>query len=902
MENKLNSFNDYGYSESQSFKPKNYEVSISPNDSVISVTEDGSLLATVKLGIDGQTLSLIGKDGTEFSTVDLPSASVIESAEYDEERQVLILTVKLSDGSSKTIEVSFVDMLDDYAKKADVEKNAQAIADEAAARSEADAKFAEKDAEIDAALSKKVELTEFEYEGASRKAIVLGNHDTLLGETTSGGTVNIAMVSKWDKVDLGSVTLPINLNGSEARPTYNDTMELALVDDLSDMATKSWVSEQNFLTEHQDISGLATKEEISDMLTKTEAASTYQPIGEYLTSVPEEYVTDVELDEKTKNAVQWSEFELNGEKRKSILLANYDPILGTATNGQTYNIGMISKWDKVDLGTASLPINLNTPKGVRPTVQEAGQSGEEAHKMAYLSDIQFGVYSLGEVGSFNNLDEKASEQGVCDNQDNVILTFKITSTSRKESGFIVNIRYGNKISQALYWKQSLKPEMFRTLTISDDGSIDNPAFYPYDDTVSMYKRTVPGLKLFALTTMSSSDDIKAALTDSIGEQTPITQKEFDDCLKYGYYILDSSMRTPVFVGWDGQAYTLTSFGLPNPRGEVALSTISIQISGDVYSVKKSGSRATIITSNNITTNSSVVSLSAVDDILSYKISLLEEKLNSLTKTNIESVTLNQESLDNFNDGTKDYIISGEETKSTTIIGKTVKLDKLAISNNARTTIKASDIELKGVTLSGEFPKTDGNAVVKLDDADFIVVRDMVFDSSNVYNGIEIGLSSTKLPKSILFENCKFLGSFSNNAILIFGTEDNAVININNCYFENLSNPFRLSNNKNVKCVMNIVNCRIDKWDVNSPWQGMLLMQDYTSGDAEKANTNNLFAPEKITINVVNTIGPNGKRITMPSDISTICGTGDDKQIFYVWDNYRNVVTYDKSKYPTITIA
>lgn len=36
----------------------------------------------------------------------------------------------------------------------------------------------------------------------------------------------------------------------------------------------------------------------SDILTKTEAASTYQPKGEYLTSIPDEYVTDEELNGK----------------------------------------------------------------------------------------------------------------------------------------------------------------------------------------------------------------------------------------------------------------------------------------------------------------------------------------------------------------------------------------------------------------------------------------------------------------------------------------------------------------------------------------------------------------------------------------------------------------------------
>lgn len=151
--------------------------------------------------------------------------------------------------------------------------------------------------------------------------------------------------------------------------------------EIVDMATKTWIGQQGFLTEHQDISQLATKQEvtqglsgkqdtlksganiktingqsvlgegnieikgedggvpdapsdgnkyvrqngswvqettvdtstfatktelegkvdnseIADMLTKTEAASTYQPKGDYLTAVPEEYVTETELNDK----------------------------------------------------------------------------------------------------------------------------------------------------------------------------------------------------------------------------------------------------------------------------------------------------------------------------------------------------------------------------------------------------------------------------------------------------------------------------------------------------------------------------------------------------------------------------------------------------------------------------
>lgn len=42
----------------------------------------------------------------------------------------------------------------------------------------------------------------------------------------------------------------------------------------------------------------ATKSEIADMLTKTEASEKYQPKGEYLTEVPSEYVTETELSGK----------------------------------------------------------------------------------------------------------------------------------------------------------------------------------------------------------------------------------------------------------------------------------------------------------------------------------------------------------------------------------------------------------------------------------------------------------------------------------------------------------------------------------------------------------------------------------------------------------------------------
>lgn len=66
----------------------------------------------------------------------------------------------------------------------------------------------------------------------NRKTIQLDNYDSVSGIMTDGKGVNLAMVSKWDIADFGSTQLPINLNGSKDRPTYNDTKEIALLSDI----------------------------------------------------------------------------------------------------------------------------------------------------------------------------------------------------------------------------------------------------------------------------------------------------------------------------------------------------------------------------------------------------------------------------------------------------------------------------------------------------------------------------------------------------------------------------------------------------------------------------------------------------------------------------------------------
>lgn len=298
----------------------------------------------------------------------------------------------------------------------------------------------------------------------------------------------------------------------------------------------------------------------------------------------------------------------------------------------------------------------------------------------------------------------------------------------------------------------------------------------------------------------------------------------------------------------------------------------------------------------------IVSKADANSVLS-RIQMLEEKIASLSKTNVESVNVS-ESTENLNDSAKDYVLNGNATSTLSVTGKSVTLSNANVSNDARVKINAGDVEIKGTEFSGEFAKSTSNAVVSLNSAEYVSIKDVTFDAtSSAYNAIEIGLNSavSTLPKSVLIENCKFEGALSNNAILVFATQDNAVININNCAFENVSNVLRLSNRTNAKNItVNVTNCTVNKWDKNPDYAGFLICEDYTSTTAASAEENNLFGDGKITVNFINLVGPNGK-VTAPSDMSTVCGSRDANQLVYVYRDKSGLVTYNESKYPVIHI-
>lgn len=301
----------------------------------------------------------------------------------------------------------------------------------------------------------------------------------------------------------------------------------------------------------------------------------------------------------------------------------------------------------------------------------------------------------------------------------------------------------------------------------------------------------------------------------------------------------------------------------------------------------------------------VVGLSNTLEALNATVQILQSKVDVLTKTNTEVVSVDG-SAGELKDSSKDYIVSGSINENAEIVGKSISLKSIKVSDNARLKLNAGDVEAKDLNISGSFPKANGNTVISVNNVEFIVFKDMVFDASEVYNGIEIGLASNSvLPKNILFDNCKFQGEFSNNAILVFGTQDNAIITLNNCYFEKISNALRLSNKSNASgVVVNINNCTVDQWETRAPWQGFLICEDYTNKTEEEVSANNLFGDGKITVNFNNLVHA-GVKIN-PADPASVCGTKNESQVVMVCQDAvagpegDYCLSYDAAKFPVVS--
>lgn len=241
----------------------------------------------------------------------------------------------------------------------------------------------------------------------------------------------------------------------------------------------------------------------------------------------------------------------------------------------------------------------------------------------------------------------------------------------------------------------------------------------------------------------------------------------------------------------------------------------------------------------------------------------------------------------------------------TMSGAEVNMDMVKADNMHADVVTDGDVNITDMAVGGNLPKSVSNAGMSIATNGDVLIDGGSWGQDG-YNAIEIGLGTGKTPNNITIQNLDVDAELSNNAILVFATQDDATITIKDCHFTSVSNVLRLSNRTNATGItVNIENVTVDHWDSNPDWAGFVIFEDYVNR-ADTVATENVFAPEKITVNIKNLVH-DGKKVTVPTGgLKEIAGSRDENQVLYVWNNYEapdGFVPYEdnENRYPTINI-
>lgn len=812
------------------------------------------------------TVQEAGQSGEEAHKIAYLSDVESSSAQIEEVKAALETKADKADVDSAVENINSA--LDQKADKIAVDAITEQLATKADAES-VDNRFATVNEGLDSkadkiavdAITEKVDgisadlegVVKYQEFGEGRKTIQLSNYDNISGIDTKGEGHNLVMLSKWDKADFGAPGVELNLNGSADRPTYNDTKEIALTEDIE-----------------------AAKEGLIS-------------------------------------------YKVLEDGSKTIELANGDSLSGVNAEGVAgFNLAKVTPENKVEIGSAGMDLNLvgSEPRPLFNGSKGIALSEDLETKAAELQDNINLKASQSDLEAYMSAtDTKVSE-----------LEEKIGNVPTKVSEFENDANYqsASQVDARIQEVVAAAPEALDTLKELADALGNDPDFAGTVTTelakkansIDVYTKEEADTKF-----ITEHQSLEGLATEKFVEEqiaaippvdlTPYaTKEEIEGQVKYKDIPSEQLpnrkavelAKGDMLLGGGNNLVQLNRWGivdLGTPVSPINMNTPKGQ-RPTVQEAGQSGPEA-----NQIAYVSDVAGLSNTLEALNATVQILQSKVDVLTKTNTEVVSVDG-SAGELKDSSKDYIVSGSINENAEIVGKSISLKSIKVSDNARLKLNAGDVEAKDLNISGSFPKANGNTVISVNNAEFIVFKDMVFDASEVYNGIEIGLASNSvLPKNILFDNCKFQGEFSNNAILVFGTQDNAIITLNNCYFEKISNTLRLSNKSNASgVVVNINNCTVDQWETRAPWQGFLICEDYTNKTEEEVNANNLFGDGKITVNFNNLVHA-GVKIN-PADPASVCGTKNESQVVMVCQDAvagpegDYCLSYDAAKFPVVS--
>lgn len=935
------------------------------------------------------TVQEAGQSGEEAHKIAYLSDVESSSAQIEEVKAALETKADKADVDSAVENINSA--LDQKADKIAVDAITEQLATKADAES-VDNRFATVNEGLDSkadkiavdAITEKVDgisadlegVVKYQEFGEGRKTIQLSNYDNISGIDTKGEGHNLVMLSKWDKADFGAPGVELNLNGSADRPTYNDTKEIALTEDIE--AAKEGLISYKVLEDGSKTIELANGDSLSGVNAEGVA-------GFNLAKVTPENKVEIGSAGMDLNLVGSEPRPLfNGSKgialsedleTKAAELQDNINLKASQSDLEAYMIATDTKVSELEEKIGNVPTKVSELENDLGFQNEAQVDGKIKETIDAILEVDLEPYAtkeevtessnevltniLGRIWTNTDKEESGNFDTSYKHADGSYARIWNETdgggsqyyNSNKDTLSFVGVNDGNDGIHVQIYSKKKSTNVGARLNATPDGifyGVGNSAsIAPENELVVKKDITEVNTNLEAeIEARSTADtqlqnDLQVEATTAreaekanadaiVAEVSRATEKEAEIEANLASAV---KFTTSTYEGRDKKVITLDNDELINARSNsedlenkvnvggksislIQLNRWNVVDVGSPYTLTNintpKGQRPTVQEAgqsgpeaNQIAYVSDVAGLSNTLEALNATVQILQSKVDVLTKTNTEVVSVDG-SAGELKDSSKDYIVSGSINENAEIVGKSISLKSIKVSDNARLKLNAGDVEAKDLNISGSFPKANGNTVISVNNAEFIVFKDMVFDASEVYNGIEIGLASNSvLPKNILFDNCKFQGEFSNNAILVFGTQDNAIITLNNCYFEKISNALRLSNKSNASgVVVNINNCTVDQWETRAPWQGFLICEDYTNKTEEEVNANNLFGDGKITVNFNNLVHA-GVKIN-PADPASVCGTKNESQVVMVCQDAvagpegDYCLSYDAAKFPVVS--
>lgn len=272
-------------------------------------------------------------------------------------------------------------------------------------------------------------------------------------------------------------------------------------------------------------------------------------------------------------------------------------------------------------------------------------------------------------------------------------------------------------------------------------------------------------------------------------------------------------------------------------------------------------------------------------------------------------TISPSQLLSVNDSNGNYFVNGNGEEITVDAAKTITAKNVVVknvtfkpqglaNNVSPLNFKTESLTMEGVNFTGEVSGSTDVVIVQGNQAKSITIKDCEFNTSGIYNAIYI--DNTPNLNSVLIDYVAFNAANRNNAITVGSTLPNAMINIQNCTFADVSNAMRLFNRSNATGVsLNVKNCTCTKWETTPQYAGFFIFEDL-SATADAAIANNVFAPNKVTVTCDNVVGPHGKLMfANPIDGAYQGATANPNQAYYVYYHKGGMIPFgDGSQYPT----